>query len=121
MTQTNHQTATSVHEVADGIGRISAPVALTGGTGFSFNQYLVVGDEPLLFHTGPRKIFSFVREAAARILPPQIIRYIAFSHVEADECRGTNAWLAVAPHSVPLCGSVAALVSINGLADRLGA
>jgi flavorubredoxin len=110
-------TGTNVHEVADGIFRINTPV-LIGPGAFSFNQYLIVDDEPLLFHTGLRKIFPLVREAVASILPVERLRYIALSHVEADECGSLDEWLAAAPHSSPLCGTVAALVSIKDLADR---
>jgi flavorubredoxin len=114
---TNMQSGTNVHEVAEGIFRINTPVAIPGG-GFSFNQYLIVDDEPLIFHTGPRKMFALVREAAASVLPPERLRYISFSHVESDECGSLNEWLAAAPQSLPLCGTVAALVSIDDLADR---
>jgi flavorubredoxin len=118
MTVTNRQSGTNVHEVADGIYRINTPVAIEGSGGFSFNQYLLVDDEPLLFHTGLRKMFPLVREAVASVLPIDRLRYIAFSHVEADECGSLNEWLAAAPRSVPVCGTVAAMVSINDLADR---
>lgn len=118
MTITNIQSGTNVHEVADGIFRINTPVAIEGAGGFSFNQYLVVDDDPLLFHTGPRKMFPLVREAVASVMPVDQLRYIAFSHVEADECGSLNQWLAAAPQSVPLCSTVAALVSIGDLADR---
>jgi flavorubredoxin len=116
---TNIQSGTNVHEIADGVYRINTPVSIAGGPGgFSFNQYLIVDDEPLLFHTGLRKMFPLVREAVSSVLPVEHLRYIAFSHVEADECGSLNEWLAVAPQSLPLCGRVAALVSINDLADR---
>ena len=115
---TNRQSGTNVHEVAEGIYRINTPVAIDGAGGFSFNQYLIDDDEPLLFHTGPRRMFPLVREAAATVLPVERIQHIAFSHVEADECGSLNEWLAVAPRSAPLCGTVAALVSIGDLADR---
>ncbi|MEJ2115396.1 MAG: MBL fold metallo-hydrolase [Gammaproteobacteria bacterium] len=118
MTVTGTPSGTNVHEIADGIYRINTPVQFEGGLGFSFNQYLIVDDEPLLFHTGLRKMFPLVREAVESILPIEKLRYIAFSHVEADECGSLNEWLRAAPHSVPLCGSVAAMVSINDLADR---
>ncbi|HPE81763.1 MAG TPA: MBL fold metallo-hydrolase [Gammaproteobacteria bacterium] len=118
MAVTNKQSGTNVHEIADGIYRINTPVVISGAGGFSFNQYLIADDEPLLFHTGPRKMFSLVREAVASVLPIETLRYIAFSHVEADECGSLNEWLAVAPRSVPLCGTVAAMVSIGDLADR---
>ena len=119
MAITNKQSGTNVHEIADEIYRINTPVVIEGGPGgFSFNQYLIVDDEPLIFHTGPRKMFSLVREAVASVMPVEKLRYIAFSHVEADECGSLNEWLAAAPRSVPLCGTVAAMVSITDLADR---
>lgn len=117
MTVTNSQTGTNVHEVADGIYRINTPVPGEGG-GFSFNQYLIMDDEPLLFHTGPRKMFPLVREAVTSLLSVERLRFIALSHVEADECGSLNEWLAVAPQSSPLCSAVAAMVSISDLADR---
>lgn len=118
MTITNKQSGTNVHEVADGIYRINTPVVFENGLGFSFNQYLIDDEQPLLYHTGPRKMFQLVREAVASILPVERLRYIGFSHVEADECGSLNEWLEVAPDAVPLCSTVAGLVSINDLADR---
>ena len=118
MSMTNTQSGTSVDEVAKGIYRINTPVTIPGGTGFSFNQYLIADDEPLLFHTGPRRMFPLVLEAVGTILPPQRLRYVSFSHVESDECGSLNEWLAAAPHAVPVCGTVAAIVSIQDLADR---
>ncbi len=116
---TNKQSGTNIHEVADGIYRINTSVVIEGGPGgFSFNQFLIVDDAPLLFHTGPRKMFPLVREAVASVLPVERLRYIGLSHVEADECGSLNEWLAVAPQSSPLCGQVAALVSIDDMADR---
>lgn len=118
MTQRSRESDTNVHEVADGIYRINTPVDMPDGRGFSFNQYLIIDEEPLLFHTGLRRMFPLVREAVAKVLPPEQLRYIAFSHVEADECGALNDWLAAAPGAVPLCGAVAAMVSVNDLADR---
>ena len=117
MAITNTQSGTRVDEVADGIYRISTPVSIPGG-GFSFNQSLIVDDAPLIFHTGPRRMFPLVREAVASVIAPDRLRHIAFSHVEADECGSLNEWLAAAPQSAPLCGSVSAMVSIGDLADR---
>ena len=71
MTVTNRQSGTNVHEIADGVYRINTPVTLPDGGGFSFNQYLIADDEPLLFHTGLRRLFPLVREAVASILPPR--------------------------------------------------
>lgn len=118
MNITNKESGTNVHEIADDIYRINTPIEIPGAGGFSFNQYLIVDDEPLLFHTGLRKMFPLVREAVASVIPVERLRYIGFSHVEADECGSLNEWLAAAPESVPLCGTVAAMVSITDLADR---
>lgn len=118
MTVTNSQSGTNVHEVSDGIYRINTPVVFENGNRFSFNQYLIDDDEPLLFHTGPRKLFPLVREAVASVLPVERLQYIGFSHVEADECGALNEWLAAAPQSMALCGTIAAMVSIEDLADR---
>jgi len=92
---TNPGSKTRVDEVADGIYRISTPVDVVPG-GFSFNQYLVVDEEPLLFHTGPRRMFPLVREAVAAVLPVERLRHVGFSHFEADECGSLNELLAVA-------------------------
>ena len=118
MTITNKQAGTNVHEIADGIYRINTPVMFENGLEFSFNQYLIDDDEPLLFHTGPRKMFPLVQEAVASILPAESLRYIGFCHVESDECGSLNDWLAVAPQAAPLCSQVAGLVSVNDIADR---
>ena len=119
MTITNAQSGTNIHEIADSLYRINTPVTIEGGPGgFSFNQYLVLDDQPLLFHTGPRRMFPLVSEAVASVMPVERLRYVSFSHVEADECGSLNDWLAAAPQAVPLCGTVAAMVSIGDLADR---
>jgi flavorubredoxin len=108
---------TSIDEIADGIYRINTPFDIPGG-GFSFNQYLIVDDAPLLFHTGLRKIFPVVREAIARVMPVERLRYLGFAHFEADECGALNQFLAAAPQAEPVCSQVAALVSVNDYADR---
>lgn len=115
---TNPQTGTNIHEIATGIFRINTPVALPDGQLFSFNQYLVDDDEPLLFHTGPRRMFPMVSEAIGRVMPIARLRHLAFSHFEADECGAMNELLAVAPHAAPLCGRIAAMVSMTDIADR---
>ena len=115
---TNSQSGTNIHEIADGIYRINTPVGLPGAGQFNFNQYLVVDDEPLLFHSGLRRMFPLVREAIAAVMPVERLRYVGLSHFEADECGALNEFLAVAPQAVPLCGQVAALVSVNDYADR---
>ncbi|MET0962186.1 MAG: MBL fold metallo-hydrolase [Noviherbaspirillum sp.] len=117
MTISNASSGTNVHEIADGIFRINTPTDTVPG-GFSFNQYLIVDEQPLLFHTGPRKMFPLVLEAVESIIPASRLRFISLSHFEADECGSLNEWLAAAPQSVPLCSQVAALVSVNDFADR---
>lgn len=117
---TNPQSNTSIAEIGDGIYRISTPVspnpALPGG--FTFNQFLIVDDEPLLFHTGLRGLFPVVSEAIEAVIPVDTLRYLGISHFEADECGALNDFLAVAPHAVPLCSAVAKMVSVDDVADR---
>ncbi len=116
---TNAGSGTRIDEIAAGIYRISTPVPPSDFPGgFTFNQFLIDDDAPLLFHAGLRKIFPLVREAMATVLDPARLRYLGFSHVEADECGALNEWLSIAPDAVVLCGSVAADVSVRDLADR---
>ncbi len=120
MTITNSSSGTSVDEIAAGIYRISTPVPpseMPGG--FTFNQILIQDEAPLLFHTGPRRMFPLVHEAVAHVLgSPAALRYVGLSHVESDECGAINEWLAAAPRAEPVCGTIAAMVSIGDLADR---
>jgi flavorubredoxin len=119
MTRKDNGPYASIDEVADGIHRISIslPETVVPG-GFSFNQYLIIDDKPLLYHTGPRKLFPLVRGAIERVLPVSTLAYIGFSHVEADECGALNEFLAAAPGAVPVCSQVADMTSIGDLADR---
>ena len=114
---TNTQTGTNLHEVAPRIFRINTPVELPGG-GFSFNQYLIAADEPLLFHTGPRKMFPLVAEAIGHVIPVERLRYIGVSHFEADECGSLGEFLAAAPRAEPLCSAIAKMVSIDDVSPR---
>ena len=85
---------TRISEIADGIYRLSTYVPdIAPPAGFTFNQFLVLGDEPLMFHTGLRKMFPLNRDALSRIIPPERLRWIAFGHFEADECGAMNEWL----------------------------
>src|SRR5262245_61239310 len=117
MSRSSEAHMTSVTEIESGIYRICTPVDAIPG-GFTFNQILVVDEAPLLFHTGPRRLFPSVRDAVRKVLDPSRLRYIAFSHVEADECGSLNEWLAVAPKAVPVCSQMGAMVSVADLADR---
>jgi len=114
---TNAVSGTNLHEIAPGIYRINTPIEIPAGA-FNFNQYLVADDEPLLFHTGPRRLYPLVAEAIGKVLPLSDLRHVAFSHFEADECGALNDFLAAAPAAQPVCGQVAAMVSVNDVADR---
>ena len=118
MTITNNDSGTNICEIADGIWRINTPIEVAPGQPFSFNQYLVRADQPLLFHTGPRQLFPLVREAVEHVMAADRLRYIGFCHVEADECGSLNQWLEVAPEAVPLCSAIGALTQVSDLADR---
>ncbi len=104
--------STHIDEIGDSIYRIhtALPPAVVPG-GFSFNQYLVVDDEPLLFHTGPRSLFVGVRAAIAKVLPPERLRHLAFSHFESDECGAMNDLLALAPEAVPTASRTQAMIN----------
>jgi len=110
---------TSISEIADGIYRLSTYVPdIAPPAGFTFNQFLVMGDEPLLFHTGLRKMFPLTLSAVSRLIVPERLRWIAFGHYEADECGAMNEWLAVAPQAQVAHGKTGCLVSLNDMADR---
>jgi len=111
--------STTVDEIADGIYRLSTWVPdIAPPAGFTFNQFLVAADEPLLFHTGPRAMFPLVSEAVGTILPIERVRWITFGHVESDECGSMNQWLAAAPRAEVAHGMTGCMVSLNDLADR---
>jgi flavorubredoxin len=110
---------TNVTEIADNIYRLSTWVPdIAPPAGFTFNQFLVVADEPLLFHTGHRQMFPLVSEAMSRIIPVEDLRWITFGHVEADECGSMNEWLAAAPRSQVAHGALGCMVSLDDLCDR---
>ena len=110
---------TKIAEIADGIYRLSTYVPeIAPPAGFAFNQFLVLGDEPLMFHTGLRKMFPLNRDALSRIIPPERLRWISYGHYEADECGAMNEWLAIAPNAKPAHGATGVLVSLNDMADR---
>ena len=107
-------------EIADGVYRFSTFVPdIAPPLGFTFNQYLITAEEPLLFHTGPKRMFPQISEAVSRILPLEALRWISFGHVESDECGSMNEWLAAAPAATVAHGLTACMVSLNDLADRL--
>jgi flavorubredoxin len=118
MDATDRVMQTRTDEIADGIFRFSTCVADAAPGGFTFNQFLVRADQPLLFHTGPRRMFPLVSEAVARIVPLASLRWIAFGHVESDECGAMNEFLAAAPHAEVAHGAGGCMVSLDDLCDR---
>jgi flavorubredoxin len=110
---------TNIHEIADGVYRLSTVVPEAAPGGFTFNQYLVTGDEPLLFHAGARQLFPLVSDAVAKVMGIDELRWISFGHVESDESGAMNQWLAAAPSSEVLFNGLGCMVSLNDLCDRL--
>jgi flavorubredoxin len=111
--------ATKIDEIADGIFRISTLVpAINPPAGFSFNQFLVKADEPLLFHCGHRKMFTGISEAVARIVPLDRLRWVSFSHVEADEAGALDNWMQAAPAAIAAHGAVGCRIWVSDLTDR---
>lgn len=116
---TNKESGTRIDEISNGIYRICTPVppdAMPGG--FTFNQYLIQDDKPLLYHTGLKGLFPLVCEAIESVLPVESLRYIGFSHYEADECGALNDFLLLAPEAEAVCSTTAKMVSIDDIAVR---
>jgi flavorubredoxin len=110
---------TKVAEIAAGVYRLSTWIAQVAPPhGFTFNQFLIDADEPMLFHCGQRQLFPLVSEAAGRVMPLDRLRWISFGHVEADECGSMNQWLAAAPRAQVVHGQLGCEVSLQDLADR---
>ena len=109
---------TNLDEIAPGIYRLSTLVPDIGPSGFTFNQFLLDDEEPLLFHTGHRSMFPSIRDAIERVMPVERLRWITFGHVESDECGAMNEFLAVAPQAQVAHGALGCLVSLNEMADR---
>jgi flavorubredoxin len=109
---------TNLDEIASGIYRLSTVVPDIGPSGFTFNQFLLDDEEPLLFHTGHRSMFPSIRDAIERVMPVERLRWITFGHVESDECGAMNEFLAAAPQAEVAHGALGCLVSLNEMADR---
>src|SRR5687768_16544437 len=104
---------TNIHEITDGVHRLSTCIPEVAPGGFTFNQYLVEADEPLLFHTGPRQMYPLVAEAIGKVLPVESLRWISFGHVESDECGAMNLFLGAAPASQVVFNALGCDVSLN--------
>ena len=110
---------TKCEAIADGINRLSTYVPeVAPPAGFTFNQFLILADQPLLFHTGPRGMFPLVSATVAKLMPLDALRWISFGHVESDECGAMNQWLAAAPQAQVLFNPLGCMVSLDDLADR---
>jgi flavorubredoxin len=109
---------THVDQIADHVYRISTCIPEVAPGGFTFNQFLVDAEEPLLYHTGMRALFPLVRDAVERVMPVERLRWIGFAHLEADECGAVNEFLAVAPHAEVAHGALGCQLSLNDLCDR---
>ena len=109
---------TKLDEIAPHIYRLSTLVPEIGPEGFTFNQFLIDDDEPLLFHTGHRSMFKSVCAAIEQVLPVDTLRWITFGHVESDECGAMNQFLAAAPNAQVAHGALGCMVSIGEMADR---
>jgi flavorubredoxin len=109
---------TRVDEIAERIYRLSTFLPQVGPSGLTFNQFLVDAEEPLIFHCGQRALFPDVSQAAARIMDLRRLRWIAFSHIEADECGALNEWLAAAPTATVTHGAIGCAIWLNDQAPR---
>lgn len=109
---------TKVDEIASGIFRISTWVPGITEHGFTFNQFLLTGDEPFLFHCGMRQLFPLVSAAIAKVIPVEQLRWISFAHIEADECGAMNMLLAAAPQAQVIHGPLACMLSLTDMCDR---
>ncbi len=109
---------TNIHEIADGVYRLSTIVPEAAPGGFMFNQYLIDGDEPMIFHTGARQLFPLVSDAVGRVIDVERLRWISFGHVESDESGAMNEWLGAAPSSEVVFNTLGCMVSLNDLCDR---
>src|SRR4030095_14246111 len=104
-----------VDEISPDVFRISI---LEPQFTLQFNHFLIRDEEPLLFHAGYKRMFPELREAVTRLLNPESIRWVSFSHFESDECGSLNYWLEIAPKAQAACSFVGAVVSVNDFAIR---
>lgn len=109
---------TTVDEIAPGVFRLSTYVPEITEHGFTFNQFLLTGDEPFLFHCGQRQLFPLVSAAIQRVIPLEKLRWISFGHLEADECGAVNLLLASAPNAQVVHGQLACMLSLTDMCDR---
>jgi len=109
---------TRVEEIAERIYRLSTFLPAVGPRGLTFNQFLIDADEPLLFHCGQRALFPAVSAAVARVMDVRRLRWIAFSHVEADECGALGEWMAAASSATVTHGAIGCAIWLNDQSPR---
>jgi flavorubredoxin len=109
---------TEVTEIADRIYRLSTFVPMVGPKGFTFNQFLIDAEQPLLFHYGHRAMFPLISAAVKSVIPLDRLRWTTCSHVEGDESGALNQWLAAAPNAVPAHGQIGCNIWLTDMADR---
>jgi flavorubredoxin len=110
---------TTIDEIAPDIFRLSTYIPdVAPPAGFTFNQFVLRGEQPFLFHTGMRQVFPLISDAVEKVVGLDRLRWISFAHVEADECGSMNQFLAAAPDAQITHGGLACMVSLNDLADR---
>lgn len=110
---------TRTDEIAPGIYRLSTYMPeVAPPAGFTFNQFLIEADEPLLYHCGQRMLFPLVSAALSRVMPIERLRWISFGHIEADECGALNLWLQAAPQAQVIYSELGCQISVTDLADR---
>jgi flavorubredoxin len=105
----------TIHEIAPEVFRLCVPEPQYN---MQFNHFLVRDDEPLLFHAGYNRMFSELREAMRKLIAPEKLRWVGFSHFEGDECGALNQWLDLAPQARPVCTALAAAINVNDHARR---
>lgn len=110
---------TRITEIAAGVYRLSTFVPeVAPPAGFTFNQFLIDAEEPMLFHCGHRHAFPVLAEAVSKVMPVEQLRWISFGHVEADESGAMNLWLNAAPQAKVVHGALGCDISLNDMADR---
>ena len=116
---TNNHDTTTIIEIAEGIHRFSTYVPDGPPGGITFNQFVVMGDEPLLFHTGMRGMFASVHEAVADVVDPASIRWISSGHASRpDEYGALNQWEALAPRATATHGVTGCFLCLSDMAIR---
>jgi len=106
---------TQINEIAPDMYRISTFIPEIN---LQFNQFLVRDEQPLLYHTGMKGLFPIVRDAVATLIDPATIRWIGFSHFEADECGALTEWQTLAPEATAVCSFVGKMVSVDDVVAR---